>query len=89
MSGKLDETTLMIQDILLERFGEPIDGATATVGITDDRSGKVASRGESQEPDEDETILDERDVDEVYENTVKKLKGKKGVKKLRAITSSS
>ena len=83
MKRRLDESTRAVYEILLERFGEPIDRATATVGISDDRSGKVATRGETQLGDDD-LLLDEEDIEEVappgMEDTVKKLKGRKDVK---------
>lgn len=52
-----------LQVIIQERFGEPIDRATATVGITDDRSGKVATRGEGSYEDGED--LSEDDIEEV------------------------
>lgn len=84
MGKRLDESTRRIYDVLLERFGEPINRATATVGISDDRSGKVTTRGESEdEVKGDDLLLDEEDIEEVappgMEDTVKKLKKRKGV----------
>jgi hypothetical protein len=86
MNTRLDEATRGIYKVLLERFGEPIDRATPTVGISDDRSGKVTTRGESEEEVKgDDLLLDEEDGDlaEVappgMEDTVKKLKDKRDI----------
>lgn len=65
-----------IEGLIRERFGEPIAKVTPTVGISDDRSGKVATKGEGHD-------LTEDDIDEVappgMEDTVKKLKKDKNV----------
>ncbi len=53
---KMNEETLRLETLLRERFGEPIKSVTATVGISDDRSGKVTTDGD--ESDEDETTLE-------------------------------
>lgn len=72
MKTRLDEATSHVHRMLTERFGEPIKGATPTVGITDDRSGKVASRGEDEEEVEDDDLLLDESVR--YENYIRWLK---------------
>lgn len=59
MNVQPDDATQMIYAILLERFGEPISKTAQTVGISDDRSGKITTHGENEEETEDDLLLDE------------------------------
>lgn len=51
---KVNEETQRLARLLRERFGEPIPKVTATVGITDDRSGKVTTKGEGDDLEKSE-----------------------------------
>lgn len=86
----LDESTLRVYDLLLEKFGEPIGKAPSTVGVPDERhemreAGSMASTrvvrplAELEELDEE---LDESE--ELEEGRRKKKKGpsKKTAKKI-------